>query len=346
MHGKDLRTEKGFLAVQMTRGVSLVVRLTMAILTRLIGMRWVVDTEDSASGLSMLTPTEAAALSGMLRRILDRKDGQDRWMELLSGELVQKNEYLRTVNKEVISLARSLEATNAELETTRDYLDNLIQNSADMIVATGQGRIVTLFNRRAQEILGYRAEEVIGRSVEVLYQKGETKRVEENLRIAPDGRLMEHEVRLRTKGGIAIPARLTASLLYDETGRVTGSFGACTDLTHIKALEEELVKQQKVLAIAELGGAASHELNQPLTVALGRIQLIRRRQGRHGPYERELRHVERELQKMAQMVRRIGQITRYETAPYVGASRILDLKGSVIKAPKEKQKPQRKLMCG
>ncbi len=346
MHGKDLHTERGFLAVQMTRGISLMVRLTMAILARLIRMRWVVDTEDSNSVLSTLTATEAAGLSQMLQRILDRTDGQDRWMELLSGDLAQKNEYLRTVNEEIISLARSLEATNAELEKTRDYLDNLIQNSADMIVATGQGRIVILFNRRAEEALGYKAEEVIGRSVEMLYQKGEAKRVEENLRLAPDGKLMEHEVRLRTKGGAAIPARLTASLLYDGTGRVTGSFGACTDLTHIKALEEEIVKQQKVLAIAELGGAASHELNQPLTVALGRIQLIQRRQGKHGPYERELRHVERELERMAQMVRRIGQITRYETAPYVGAVRILDLEGSVIKASKEKQKRQRSMMCG
>jgi len=39
MHGKDLHTERGFLASQMARGVSLVVRLTAAILARLIGMR-------------------------------------------------------------------------------------------------------------------------------------------------------------------------------------------------------------------------------------------------------------------------------------------------------------------
>ena len=346
MHGKDLHTERGFLAVQMTRGISLMVRLTMAILARLIRTRWAVDTADSDSALSTLTMTEAAELGQILQRILGRTHRQDRGVEFVFGDLAQKNEYLRTVNEEMISLARSLETTNAELERTRDYLDNLIQNSADMIVATGQGRIVTLFNRRAEEILGYKAEEIIGRSVEMLYQRGEAKRVEDNLRHAPDGRLMEHEIRLRTKRGAIIPARLTASLLCDGSGRVIGSFGACTDLTHIKALEEELVRQQKLLAIAELGGAASHELNQPLTVALGRIQLLRRRQGKQGPHERELRHVEREIERMAQMVRRIGHITRYETAPYVGAVRILDLKGSVIKASKEKQKRQRSAMCG
>ena len=346
MHGKGLHTERGFLAVQMTRGISLMVRLTVAILAWLIRIRGAVDTKDSDSTLSTLIATETAELSQIFQCILGQTDGQDRGMEFLSGDLAQKNEYLRTVNEEMISLARSLESANAELEKTRDYLDNLIQNSADMIVATGHGRIVTLFNRRAEEILGYKAEEVIGRSVEMLYQRAEAKRVEENLRLAPDGQLMEHEIRLRTKGGAVIPARLTASLLYDGSGRVTGSFGACTDLTHIKALEEELVKQQKLLAIAELGGAASHELNQPLTVALGRIQLLRRHQGKDGPHERELRQVEQELRRMAQMVRRIGQITRYETAPYVGAVRILDLKGSVIKASKEKLKGQRSAMCG
>jgi PAS domain S-box-containing protein len=257
-------------------------------------------------------------------------------VESVCGDLLEKNEYLRAVNEEIIKLTQSLDATNTELETTRVYLDNLIQNSADMIVSTGRGRIITLCNRRAEEVLGYKSDEVLGQPVDILYEAGEAQRVEKHLRQQPDGKLMEYEIRLRTKGGITIPARLTASLLYDRSGHLMGSVGACTDLTHTKALEDELLKQQKLLAVAELGGAASHELNQPLTVALGRIQLIFRREGKDCAFRRDLIDVEKALEKMAEMVRQIGQITHYKTKPYIGQSQIIDLNQSVNTSREEK----------
>jgi PAS domain S-box-containing protein len=256
--------------------------------------------------------------------------------EPANGDLVEKNMFLRTVNEEIIKLTQSLEVANTELEETKDYLNNLIQNSADMIVSTGRRRIITLFNRRAEDVLGYTSDELIGRPIDILYQTGEVESVENQLKQQPDGKLMEHEIKLKTKGGLIIPARLTASLLYDRSGKLVGSVGACTDLTHIKALENELLMQQKLLAIAELGGAASHELNQPLTVALGRIQLIFRKEGQNCPFHRDLIHVEKELERLAEMVRRIGQITRYKTKPYIGHSRIIDLERAVVPQGEEK----------
>ena len=330
------------MAIQAIRGVSFVVHLTMETLAWLMRVRRAMGPKEWDS--RAMRATERATLSEILKEAPGDAGRIGLEIESHPENLIEKNEYLRTVTEEMIKMAQSLEAMNVKLERTRDYLDNLIQNSADMIVSTGRGRIVTLFNRRAEAVLGYEAREVIGRSVDMIYQQGEVERVEENLKRASDGKLMEHDIWLRSKKGVAIPARLTASLIYDREGHVIGSFGACTDLTHIKALEEELMKQQKLLAIAELGGAASHELNQPLTVALGRIQLIRRREGKHGSFEQDLVHVERELKKMAEMIRRIGQINRYETTDYVGAVRIIDLKGAATTTSKGKDKQEQNVM--
>lgn len=315
------------LARQKLVALSLLARLTVSFLVRLVK-----NLGTEARGSTVDSGKWPLGLGRLCEALGEMGVCMARSATGIHADLLQKNEYLRTVNEEIIELTRSLEQANTELEATRDYLDNLIQNSADMIVSTGRKRIITLFNRRAEEVLGYRSDEVIGRPVDILYEVGEAERVERHLKAQPDGRLMEYEINLRTRQGWTIPARLTASLLYDSSGRVTGSVGACTDLTHIKVLEKEIMKQQKLLAIAELGGAASHELNQPLTVALGRIQLILRREGRECPYRRDLTQAERELQRMASLVRRMGRIVRYKTKPYLGQSRIVDLEGSIAVA--------------
>jgi PAS domain S-box-containing protein len=306
--------------------VSLVVRLIVSALACL--MKVFDDIRGSYAG--PLDRTSFEKVCETLKKSGGGKRKDKPHAKNVHGDLLEKNEYLRAVNEEIIKLTQSLEAANSELEETRDYLNNLIQNSADMIVSTGRRRIVTLFNRRAEEILDYRSSEVIGQPVDILYQQGEVERVETHLKQQPDGKLMEYEIALKTKGGRVIPARLTASLLYDRDGRLIGSVGACTDLTHIKALENEVLRQQKLLAIGELGGAACHELNQPLTVAMGRIQLIFRKEGKDWPYYRDLRNVEKELERMAGMITRIGKITRYKTKPYIGQSRIIDLERSVV----------------
>lgn len=323
MQDKTLRWRYTFLARQVSITVSLLARLAIGALWSLMKIHRAIGCGDVP--LAAAKRFENANLCEILKRSGGCNEKEEPRPEDVDRDLLEKNEYLRTVNEEVIKLTKSLETANAELEETRDYLDNLIQNSADMIVSTGYGRIITLFNRRAEEILGYKSDEVVGRPIDILYQEGEVERVEKHLRQNPDGRLMEHEIRLRTKAGLEIPARLTASLLYDRGGKVVGSVGACADLTEVKALEHELMKQQKLLAIAELGGAASHELNQPLTVAMGRIQLIFRRDGEDCLHRHDLLAIERELERIADMVRRMGKITRYKTKPYVGESRIIDL---------------------
>jgi len=78
--------------------------------------------------------------------------------------------------------------------------------------------------------------------------------------------------------------------------------------------------------VSELAGTAAHELNQPLTSVLGFAELLTRRGLPADDAQREaLAAILREAERMAQIVRKIGRITRYETKAYVGSTQILDL---------------------
>ncbi len=82
---------------------------------------------------------------------------------------------------------------------------------------------------------------------------------------------------------------------------------------------------EKAALVSELAGAAAHELNQPLTSVLGYSELLFRRTRESDKGREELSAIVREAERMASIVKKIGKITRYETRPYVGNTRIVDL---------------------
>ncbi|MCA1826759.1 MAG: hypothetical protein LC689_07440 [Myxococcales bacterium] len=77
-----------------------------------------------------------------------------------------------------------------------------------------------------------------------------------------------------------------------------------------------------------MAGAAAHELNQPLTSVLGFSELLFRRTQVNDRGREELAAILREAERMAGIVKKIGKITRYETTPYIGTKRIVDLEKS------------------
>jgi signal transduction histidine kinase len=85
------------------------------------------------------------------------------------------------------------------------------------------------------------------------------------------------------------------------------------------------LETEKAAVVAQLAGAAAHELNQPLTSVLGYAEMLRRRIPETDPARRSVDIIFREGERMADIVRKIGRITRYETKNYVGNTMIVDL---------------------
>ena len=111
--------------------------------------------------------------------------------------------------------------------------------------------------------------------------------------------------------------------------------GVVSDLREQLRIEERLAQAQEKLVvserqavIAELAGTTAHELNQPLTSVIGYAELLRRRMTSSDPHFRAIDTILREAERMAEIVRKIGRITKYETKAYVGSTQIIDLEKS------------------
>jgi PAS domain S-box-containing protein len=240
-------------------------------------------------------------------------------------------------------------ALETELRKTKEFLEKLIDSAVDAIIAADMDGNIILFNPGAERIYGYRAEEMVGQHVEKLYPEGVARQIMRMLRSPSYGGVGRLELTRReilTKDGEIIPVNMTASIIYED-GREVATVGIVSDLRDRIKIEQRLLQAQEKLLItekqalvAELAGAAAHELNQPLTSIMGYAELMRRRMHADDPNYRAVETVLREAVRMADIVKKIGRITKYETKAYVGSAQILDLdKSSAERVPEWEQKP-------
>lgn len=234
-----------------------------------------------------------------------------------------------------VTLERALEN---ELRKTKEFLERLIDSTIDAIIAADIDGTVILFNSGAERIYGWRADQAVGRmSVERLYPAGVAREVMRMLRSdehGGKGRLEATRQLIVTAAGKVVPVMLSAAIVYEE-GREIATVGVFSDLRERLTMEANLVEvrekleiSEKQALVAELAGTTAHELNQPLTSIMGYAELMKRRLPADDPNARSLDIILREAERMAEIVRKIGKITRYETKAYVGDTRILDLEKS------------------
>ena len=237
-------------------------------------------------------------------------------------------------------------ATARELVRVKEFLESVIRASVDAIIAANVQGEVVVFNPGAERITGWKASEVIGkRMVKSLYPGDGAREVMHMIRSEQHGgvgRLEAIRWDVQDREGRLVPVQLSAAMIYDADGRPFGTVGIFTDLREKMRIEMRLSEAQQKLELsekqtilAELAGTAAHELNQPLTSIAAYAELLLKRAALaelppEDPFQRAASVISSEAHRMADIVRKIGQMTRYETKSYVGSQKILDLERAAI----------------
>ncbi len=217
---------------------------------------------------------------------------------------------------------------------TFDFLTRVIDASPNAIVAARREGEIVLFNPAAEEILGWAEEDALGMNVRRLYPLGGAERIMRMIRAEDHGGrgLIDslREVVVNTRQEL-IPVEISAALVYED-GREIATVGIFTDLRRQVRMEErlqesieELELTQRQAVVAEVAGAAAHKLNQPLTSLLGYTELLRRQLDEDDELFRVATTIHNDASSIAEVVRKIGRITRYRTQEYAGGEQIMNL---------------------
>jgi len=177
----------------------------------------------------------------------------------------------------------------------RSYQDLLAAASEVSIIATDPKGQITLFNRGAEQMLGYSAKEVLGKTPLLFHIPDEILARERLLSqqfgcpvsgfqvftMKPDVQGQEStEWTYVCKDGLFIWVSLAVTQIKSEEGETTGYLGIAQNITERKAAQEALYRAKLAAdkanqAKSEFLANMSHEIRTPMNGILGMLELLR-----------------------------------------------------------------------
>lgn len=185
-------------------------------------------------------------------------------------------------------------------------------------------------NDTACKKLGYTRKELLNLSIHhMLAPKHPNDLYEFHKKLVDDKRVF-FEMNRVTKSGEKIPAEIN-SLLFDIQEK-TLALCVVRDISERKRIEEEHLNIERLRGVLELAGAVCHELNQPLQIISGLVDLLPKGMENDSPPTDPVPHhihkeILNEVQRMAEVNKKIMRITKYETKEYLD-SKIIDIEKS------------------
>jgi two-component system NtrC family sensor kinase len=210
-----------------------------------------------------------------------------------------------------------------ELKEANDFLMNLIESSVDGIIVTDMKGDILLFNKGAEDLLGYKSEEVVEKmNIRSIYQPGVAKEVMDKLR-SPDlggvGKLTSFPIFHRRKDGELIEGDLSASLIYDEKGNEIASVGIFKDLRErlkmereLREIQQALLQSEKLAAMGRLTSQIAHELNNPIYGIMNTLELLKTEIPPESKRRKILELSLSEIQRLSEMLRNMLSFSKPE----------------------------------
>ncbi len=97
------------------------------------------------------------------------------------------------------------------------------------------------------------------------------------------------------------------------------------DVTHKMKAQEERLEKERLAGVLEMAGATAHELNQPLQVVSGISWMMLKKLKKDDPNYAKVEKIYNEVERMADIAKKISAISSYKVKQYVGKTRIIDI---------------------
>ncbi len=147
------------------------------------------------------------------------------------------------LKERVKSYTRQLEDLLHDVNVTKDYLEKIVENSPQAIIAYDEHGVVTSWNTEAEKITGYSSREAIGKRLRDIF-------VMEEAIIKPDVDSLSYKnivAQIMTRYGDICFISRNANAILDEKGRIIGGIENFYDVT--EQIKNDQLLQKRYLQL-------------------------------------------------------------------------------------------------
>jgi PAS domain S-box-containing protein len=206
----------------------------------------------------------------------------------------------------VAGLEEEVAVRTAEIRTEQEKSETILRSVADAIMLIDLEMRIQYVNDAFTSLTGYAPKEVLGKHASRVGATIESEQMRQSMIAAlAQGKLWQGEASGRRKDGRNYDAALTIAPVLDGDGRLAGYVSSHQDVSQQKDMER---------ARGRFMTNVSHELRTPLTNIKLYTQLLQRGVAPE-KIERHLRVLDEQVDRLAQLVQDILEMTALDSGP-------------------------------
>jgi PAS domain S-box-containing protein len=238
----------------------------------------------------------------------DRVRGLENGADAYLTQPVAHDELLATINA-LIRMRRA----EAALRESEERYRRLMEAAVDGVCTLDGGGLITHANAQMAAMLGYDPGDLAGRPFADLVDPTAQAGLAQRLRDWQRGRRERRDLLFRRKDGGGVWAIVSAVPLAERADGA-GALLVVTDVTDRLRTEKAQRQMAALRSVATLAAAASHEINNPLAVIQGHLEILATPGGASPEVSYRVARVLRAVNEIRDVVRRMSSITRLELA--------------------------------
>jgi PAS domain S-box-containing protein len=261
----------------------------------------------------------------MLGRVVDlpvlfiKKDGGHIWCSVTAKTVFDDEDtalFLDAVVREI----------SGEIDVKHDgeKLDCVVDSMKDIIIIFGLNGEIIDINKAGAELFGYSRNELVGKPlVDYVVQKQRDLFI---LFLSDILKIGKYDGLLSVVDRSGSVRHLEFNtVLEKKDGKAKQIKGCATDVTEKIKEQKERSLKEKLQGVQEMAGGVAHKFNQPLTVIGNLLNEVLINTPRESINHRKLEKIQKQIEKLNELTKKIANVKKYEVIDYVAGVRIVDI---------------------